>query len=115
MEIIKMETSYYAIVSNLTIKEAKCSAHFLLKSSGKSCVVYKKGVSAALAGAGGEARLVEAAAGWSEDSEVIGKMREELGAPDTLGVIETGVRNDPLLVFKLPGRNIVIETATLFD
>ena len=83
------------------------------KSSGKSCVVYKKGVSAALAGAGGEARLVEAAAGWSEDSEVIGKMREELGAPDTLGVIETGVRNDPLLVFKLPGRNIVVET--LFD
>ena len=65
MEIIKMETSYYAIVSNLTIKEAKCSAHFLLKSSGKSCVVYKKGVSAALAGAGGEASVVEAAAGWS--------------------------------------------------
>ena len=85
------------------------------KSSGKSCVVYKKGVSAALAGAGGEASVVEAAAGWSEDSEVIGKMREELGAPDTLGVIETGVRNDPLLVFKLPGRNIVIETETVSE
>ena len=63
-------------------------------------------MSAALAGAGGEASVVEAAAGCSEDSEVIGKMREELGAPDTLGVIETGVRNDPLLVFKLPGSNI---------
>ena len=72
-------------------------------------------MSAALAGAGGEASVVEAAAGCSEDSEVIGKMREELGAPDTLGVIETGVRKDPLLVFKLPGSNIVMEIETVSE